>query len=52
MLPRDKVTIYGKAEGMENIYNRKKDHYANLENQKFVEKEEQRKVYDQEKLKS
>ncbi len=50
MLPHDKVTIYGKAEGIESIYNRKKDHYAHIEHQKFVEKEEQRKASDQEKI--
>ncbi|TVZ53351.1 TrkA C-terminal domain-containing protein [Dokdonia sp. Hel_I_53] len=52
MLPLDKVTIYGKAEGIESIYRRKKDHYAHLEHQKFVEKEEIRKANDQQKIKN
>lgn len=50
MLPHDKVTIYGKAEGIESIYNRKKDHYAHLEHQKFVEKEEARRATDEQKI--
>lgn len=50
MLPHDKVTIYGKAEGIESIYNRKKDHYAYLEHQKFVEKEEARRATDEQKI--
>ncbi|MFT5751335.1 MAG: hypothetical protein ACI86L_000836 [Dokdonia sp.] len=52
MLPHDKVTIYGKADGIESIYNRKKDHYAQLEHDKYVEKEEERKASDQEKMKA
>lgn len=50
MLPNDKVTIYGKAEGIKSIYSRKKDHYAQLEHDKFVEKEEQRKATDEQKI--
>lgn len=52
MLPNDKVTVYGKADGIESIYNRKKDHYAQLERAKYVEKEEERKASDQEKMKA
>lgn len=44
MLAHDKVTIYGKAEGIESIYNRKKDYYAQLEHNRFVEKEEERRA--------
>ncbi len=50
MLPHDKVTIYGKAEGIKSIYNRKKDHYAQFEHQKFVKKEEARIAKDQKKI--
>jgi len=52
MLPDDVVTIYGKSEGIQSLYNRKKDHYAQLEHDKFVEKEEERIVSDEEKLKT
>ncbi|MGB5983208.1 MAG: TrkA C-terminal domain-containing protein [Nonlabens sp.] len=42
ILPEDRVTLYGKAEGIQSLYNRKKDHYAQLEHKKRVKKEEQR----------
>lgn len=51
MLPHDKVTIYGKAEGIKSIYSRKKDHYAQSEHQKFVKKEEKRLATDEQKIK-
>lgn len=50
MLPKDKVTIYGKAEGIKSIYSRKKNHYAQQEHDKFVEKEEERKASDIQKI--
>lgn len=50
MLPHDTVTLYGKAEGIKSIYSRKKDHYAQLERDKFVQKEEQRKATDEQKI--
>ncbi|WP_432411272.1 TrkA C-terminal domain-containing protein [Rasiella sp. SM2506] len=43
ILPDDVVTIYGKSEGIKSIYNRKKDHYAQQEHNKFVAQEEVRK---------
>lgn len=46
MLPHDVVTLYGKSEGIQSIYSRKKDHYAQLEHKKFVQKEEERKAND------
>ena len=52
MLPHDEVTLYGKSDGIKSIYNRKKDHYAHLEHKKFVEKEEERKANDVEKIKT
>ena len=52
MLANDKVTIYGKAEGIKSIYNRRKDHYAQMEHQKYVEKEEERIASDKEKMKA
>ena len=42
MLPGDIVTIYGKSDGIQSLYNRKKDYYADLEHEKFVEQEELR----------
>lgn len=50
MLAHDKVTIYGKAEGIESIYNRKKDYYAQLEHNRFVEKEEERRATHEQQL--
>jgi hypothetical protein len=38
LLPGDIITIYGKSEGISSLYNRKKDFYADLEHEKFVEK--------------
>jgi len=52
MLPDDVVTIYGKSDGIQSLYNRKKDYYAQLEHDRFVEKEEERVETDNEKLKS
>lgn len=43
MLPGDVVTIYGKSDGVESLFNRKKDFYAQQEHHKFVVKEEHRK---------
>ena len=42
MLPDDVVTIYGKSEGIQSLYSRKKDFYAQQEHRKFVAKEENR----------
>lgn len=50
MLAHDKVTIYGEAEGIESIYNRKKDYYAQLEHNRFVEKEEERRATHEQQL--
>jgi hypothetical protein len=49
LLPDDVVTIYGKADGIESLYNRKKNFYADLEHEKFVEKEDNRKEEEKEK---
>jgi len=49
LLPNDKVTIYGKVEGITSLNNRKKDFFADLEHQKFVEKEENRREEEKEK---
>ena len=42
MLPDDVVTVYGKSEGIQSLYSRKKDFYAQQEHRKFVAKEENR----------
>lgn len=42
ILPRDVVTIYGKAEGIKSLYGRKRDYKAEVQHQKFVEKESER----------
>jgi hypothetical protein len=42
ILPDDIVTLYGKADGIQSLFNRKKDWYAQREHEKFVEKEERR----------
>jgi Trk K+ transport system NAD-binding subunit len=49
LLPDDVVTIYGKADGIESLYNRKKNFYADLEHEKFVEKEDNKKEEEKEK---
>jgi hypothetical protein len=48
-LPDDVVTIYDKADGIESLYNRKKNFYADLEHEKFVEKEDNKKEEEKEK---
>lgn len=52
LLPGDVVTIYGKADGIKSLYNRKKDFYAHLEHERFVAREEDRKLADIEKANS
>ncbi|MDX1461833.1 MAG: TrkA C-terminal domain-containing protein [Marinirhabdus sp.] len=42
ILPGDVVTLYGKSDGIQSIYNRKKDYYAHIEHKRFVAKEENR----------
>ncbi|AZQ44439.1 TrkA C-terminal domain-containing protein [Nonlabens ponticola] len=51
ILPHDIVTIYGKADGIKSLYNRKKDHYARLEHDKAVKQEEQRRKEEQNRVK-
>ncbi len=50
MLPNDKVTLYGRADGIKSIYNRKKDYYAQIEHKLFTKKEEERIATDQKKI--
>jgi Trk K+ transport system NAD-binding subunit len=50
LLPGDIITIYGKSECISSLYNRKKDFYADLEHEKFVEKEETRQQEEQDKV--
>ncbi|WP_194852237.1 TrkA C-terminal domain-containing protein [Nonlabens antarcticus] len=52
LLPADIITMYGKAEGMVSLNNRKKDFFADLEHEKFVEQEASRKEQEQEKTSS
>ncbi len=52
VLPHDVVTLYGKAEGIQSLYNRKKDFYAEVEHEKYVDIEEERLVNDEEKIKA
>lgn len=52
ILPNDSITIYGKAEGISSLYKRKKDFYAQLEHERFVQKEEHRKKEDKQKVES
>ncbi|HBL80735.1 MAG TPA: potassium transporter TrkA [Aequorivita sp.] len=42
ILPKDVITIYGKAEVIKNLYSRKKDFVASLSHQQYVEKEKER----------
>ncbi len=51
ILPEDRVTLYGKADGIQNLYNRKKDHYAHLEHDKMVAEEQQRQREEEDELK-
>ncbi|ARN76799.1 potassium transporter TrkA [Nonlabens spongiae] len=44
ILPHDRVTLYGKAEGIQSLYNRKKDHYAFLEHDRMVAEEAERQI--------
>jgi Trk K+ transport system NAD-binding subunit len=39
LLPEDMITVYGKAEGISNVYARKKDYIAEMQHEKFVKKE-------------
>ena len=43
ILPDDVVTIYGKSDGIQSLYNRKKDFYSQQEHKRFVKQEENRK---------
>lgn len=43
LLPKDVITVYGKAEGITNLYARKKDFIAEIQHREFVEKENERK---------
>ena len=52
MLANDTVTIYGKSDGIQSLYNRKKDFYAQEEHEKYVVKEEQRKAVEKFKIES
>lgn len=52
MLANDTVTIYGKSDGIQSLYNRKKDFYAQVEHEKYVVKEEQRKAVEKFKIES
>ncbi len=51
ILPQDIVTLYGKAEGIESVYHRKKNYKAQHEHQQYVEKEEARKTVKKEEQK-
>lgn len=42
ILPRDVITIYGKAEVIRNLYARKKDYVASMSHHQYVEKEKER----------
>lgn len=42
ILPGDVVTIYGKADGIKSLYGRKRDHQAEEQHQKYVDKESDR----------
>jgi hypothetical protein len=42
-LPHDVITVYGKAEVFESIYKRTRDFGGEVQHQKFVEKEAERK---------
>lgn len=42
ILPGDVITIYGKAEGIKNLYARRRDYTAEEQHNKFVEKESER----------
>ena len=52
MLADDVVTIYGKSDGIQSLYNRKKDYYAEREHAKFVQLEEDRRLSDDETIKA
>ncbi len=49
LLPDDMITIYGKADGIRSVYERKKGRKAVHEHEKFVKKEEERKATQEEK---
>lgn len=42
ILPMDVVTVYGKAEVIQNIYARKDDYKASVSHKEFVEREDKR----------
>jgi len=42
LLTHDVITIYGKADGIKNLYNRKKGFKAEIEHQRYVNEEERR----------
>lgn len=43
LLPKDVITVYGKSEGISNVYARKKDFIAEIQHEKFVKREIERK---------
>ena len=47
LLPDDVITIYGKEDRIKNLYERKKDYVAEMQHEKFVEKEN-KSIADQE----
>ncbi|PVW12624.1 TrkA C-terminal domain-containing protein [Marixanthomonas spongiae] len=49
ILPNDVITVYGKAEGIQSVYKRKKGYQAEFEHEKYVRKEEVRKATEKEK---
>lgn len=51
ILPNDIVTSYGKAEGIQSVYKRKKGYRAEFEHEEYVRKEEMRKKKEKEKQK-
>lgn len=48
LLPDDVITIYGKEENIKSLYGRKKDYVAELQHEKFVEKESKRQNHQNE----
>ncbi|HZJ19097.1 MAG TPA: TrkA C-terminal domain-containing protein, partial [Pricia sp.] len=51
ILPDDVVTIYGKADGIRSVYNRKKNYKAEHEHEEHVRKEETRQNVEEERQK-
>lgn len=49
LLANDLITVYGKADGIKSVYNRKRGYKAEREHEKYVKKEENRKTEQAEK---